>query len=395
MKSFLSGFCVAALAAFMVLAATAAFQHSAGVRDADIALAVATPLAAFDVRLAGLPANAGGALIGVGLRPEAIRDRPPAAEPTATASPPPTDTPTAAPLTASPSPRPSATPTDRPPTATLAPSPPQPTPTAGPPSPTAAPPQPDPLAINGLSKASYLILPPEVQDHVRELAAQGQAFGRNPRAFSKIGSSTIATYHFLGRWDDGPYNLGAFSYLQPAIDHFQGSFARDSIAAQLGMSAGGALDPAWASQQGCAPNEAPVACELRLHNPAVAVITLGTNDTGSGARFEANMRAIIEYAAGQGVIPILATKADRFEGEDNRNNGIVRGLAVEYRLPLWDFDIVAATLPNHGVGSDGVHMAFYDTYDYTSPSAFQRGYGLFNLTAVMALYEVYLLMPAG
>jgi hypothetical protein len=102
------------------------------------------------------------------------------------------------------------------------------------------------------------------------------------------------------------------------------------------------------------------------------------------------MRQIVEECIDQGVIPILATKADRYEGEDNRNNETLRRLAAEYLVPLWDFDLVAGTLPGHGVGRDEVHMGFYDPYDYAVPAGFERGYGLFNLSALMALHEVYL-----
>ena len=71
---------------------------------------------------------------------------------------------------------------------------------------------------------------------------------------------------------------------------------------------------------------------------------------------------VFEYI--EGVIPVLATKADRFEGEDNRNNKIIRQAAYDYRVPLWDFDLLAGTLPGRGMGADDVHLTFFDYYDY-------------------------------
>ena len=45
----------------------------------------------------------------------------------------------------------------------------------------------------------------------------GLELGNNPRAFSKLGDSTIEHPYFLGRFDDGPYNLGSYGYLKGAI----------------------------------------------------------------------------------------------------------------------------------------------------------------------------------
>jgi hypothetical protein len=132
-----------------------------------------------------------------------------------------------------------------------------------------------------------------------------------------------------------------------------------------------------------------IACEFRLNNPSVVIFVLGTNDIGSGDRFEQNMRQIVEYSIDEGVIPILTTKADRFEGRDNRNNEILRKTASLYRIPLWDFDLVASTLPDKGMGRDNVHLTFLAEFDYRQPRSFQRGYGLFNLTCLMVLDEVW------
>ena len=92
-----------------------------------------------------------------------------------------------------------------------------------------------------------------------------------------------------------------------------------------------------------------------------------------------------EYVIDQGVIPVLATKADRYEGSDDRNNKIIREVADRYQIPLWDFDKLAATIPGRGLGGDNVHMTLYDQYDYTAPRAFRTGYGVYNLSALMML----------
>ena len=50
--------------------------------------------------------------------------------------------------------------------------------------------------------------------------------------------------------------------------------------------------------------------------------------------------------------------------------------------------MVAGTLPGRGMGSDEVHLTLYDQYDYASERAFQRGYGVYNLTALMMLHAI-------
>ena len=83
------------------------------------------------------------------------------------------------------------------------------------------------------------------------------------------------------------------------------------------------------------------------------------------------------------------TPLQRFEGEDNRNNEIIRQVAKEFMVPLWDFDLLAETLPGRGMGSDNVHLTLFDYYDYNMDLAYETGYGLYNLTALMMLDEIW------
>ena len=127
-----------------------------------------------------------------------------------------------------------------------------------------------------------------------------------------------------------------------------------------------------------------VGSELRLHNPSVLLIRLGTNDTAEGDAFERAIRHTVEFSIDNGVIPVLVTKSDRFEGDD-RNNETLRRLAAEYAIPLWDFDLVAGTLPDRGLGADGVHLTSYDSDDYRDPATLSFGFPLSDLTGLMTL----------
>ena len=284
-----------------------------------------------------------------------------------------------------------ATPTETPtPAATHTPMPtrlPSSTPTpGGPPIATPVP----PTDVNGIAIDQFVIMPPAVQANMRAIFAAGQALGRNPRAYSKVGDSTIENPHFMLRFDGEPYNLGQYAYLQDIINVYLGSHARESIAVRRGIHAWSLLNPQWADETQCEPNEGPLPCEIRLHNHSVAIFRLGSNDVGVPDLFKQSIQEALTYCIQQGVVPIIGTKADRHEGEGNINNNILRELAASNNLPLWDFDIVAQTLPNSGIDpTDGTHMTFYYAHDYTDPIAFTKGHAVHNLTALIMLDRVW------
>ncbi len=247
---------------------------------------------------------------------------------------------------------------------------------------------PPPDRVNGLPYDSFVVMDSAVIDHVREIFAKGKTLGRNPQAFSKAGDSTIELPYFLGRFDSSPYNLGDYRYLQSAIDHFQGSYGRKSLAVRIGQHSWTLLNPAWADKQQCNADETPLACELRQNNPSILILRLGANDSGVTKMFEENMRAVVEYVIEQGVIPVLSTKPDQRKGTE-QVNAILRKMAADYQIPLWDFDHVASTLSDRGLGPDGVHLTGFSQHDYTLLQALQRGHGVQNLTALIMLDQIW------
>jgi len=86
---------------------------------------------------------------------------------------------------------------------------------------------------------------------------------------------------------------------------------------------------------------------------------------------------------------VLGTKADRQEGPANTINDIIRQVAVEYKIPLWDFDVVAQRMPNRGLASDNIHPTTGFSRDYTRPETFQRGHEMQDLTALMVLDAIW------
>ena len=251
--------------------------------------------------------------------------------------------------------------------------------------PTVAPLPPLPPTVNGVPLAEIAVIPPGTKRHMRAIFRAGQIQGNNPRAFSKVGDSTIENPFFLARFDDGPYNLGEFAHLQDVIDHYAGSYGRQGMAVRRGLHSWTVMDPAWADKRQCLANEGPIVCEFRQHRPSIVLIRLGSNDAGVPAYFEQNMRQIVAYAIENGVIPVLGTKADRIEGSGNENNIILRQIAADFEVPLWDFDRLAATMPGRGLDLDNVHLTTFYAHDYTSPLAMERGHAMHNLSALIVL----------
>ncbi len=257
------------------------------------------------------------------------------------------------------------------------------TPSATPAPPSTATPDPT-FFVNGVPVEHFIIFPPEVEANVRRIFAHGQRLGRDPHAFSKIGDSISLTSHYLARFDQGIYRLGIYDRLQPAIEHYAGSYERFGMAVRIGLHAWIAFRPGLADPEKCRLDEHMVACEIRLHNPSVFLIRLGTNDTAPGDAYERAIRHAIEYSIQNGIIPVLVTKSDRFEG-DNRHNETMRRLAASYEVPLWDFDVIAGTLPDRGLGGDGVHLTMFGLNDYTDPATLSFGYPLSDLSGLIML----------
>ena len=246
-------------------------------------------------------------------------------------------------------------------------------------------PTPHPAAfVNGVPIEHFIIMPPETQANIRHIFIRGQELGRNPNAFSKVGDSISLTSHYFARFDQKRYNLGIYNDLQETIDYFDGSYERFGVALRIGLHAWIAFRPGVADSEKCATNEHMVECEIRLHNPSVLLIRLGTNDTAAGDAYERAIIFAIEYSMDNGVIPVLVTKSDRFEGDDRHNN-TMRALALKYKVPLWDYDVVAGTLPDRGLSGDSVHLTMYGVNDYTDPATLSFGYPLSDLTGLMML----------
>jgi Tol biopolymer transport system component len=203
---------------------------------------------------------------------------------------------------------------------------------------------------------------PVISTRARQIYEAGLAAGTNPASFSKVGDCQAIKNVLLGMYDkSGGYSLRENDKaLEETIQQFSGSFDRDGEAVQGGFNAASELTPLMSNPEVCEPGETPLECEVRVHNPSILLISLEVWWNGrSPAVYEKNMRQIIEYAIGKGILPILSTKADNVEGDHSINLTTAR-LAYEYDLPLWNWWRAAQSLPNHGLDPnrpDGFHIS--------------------------------------
>jgi hypothetical protein len=229
------------------------------------------------------------------------------------------------------------------------------------------------------------VVPEKISHRAIEIYRKGQELGNNPRAFSKIGDCESTPTWFLGAFDGKPtdYSLGPYTYLQAVIENFQGSYGRTSLAAGRGFTSANALASLWADRNICEASETPLACEVRVNRPAFALIMLGTNDVYHQDVFEKNMRTILDFLIEQGVVPILATKADNLEGDQAINATIVR-LAYGYDIPLWNYWLAVQPLPGHGLQTDGSHLTWAGPY-FDDPVRMKSAWPWRNLTGLQVL----------
>jgi hypothetical protein len=231
----------------------------------------------------------------------------------------------------------------------------------------------------------WSVVPEVFSAHLRAIYTRGLALGNDPQAYSKIGDCDASPTLFLGVFDGDPdgYSLGEYAYLQEIIDYFHGSHSRISLASGNGFSSANVLTAFMADPKVCDSGETPLDCELRIHKPSFAIISLGSNDIYHQDAFDTNMRQILDRLIEQGIVPILVSKADNLEGDHAINLEIAR-LAYEYNLPFWNFWLAVQDLPQHGLLEDGAHLTWAGPY-FDDPVRMQNAWPWRNLTALQTL----------
>jgi hypothetical protein len=248
----------------------------------------------------------------------------------------------------------------------------------------------------GTTSSSGLANIISVSNRTRQIYQTGLSKGNNPRVFAKVGDSITNNQPFMNGYGTQEYDLGGYGYLQASIDFFDnGSFVRDSLAAESGFNAAAVLDAIWAPSGTCFANESPLACEYRIMKPSIAVIMYGSVDVqlyGADA-FQGYLNQIVQSTISRGIIPVLMTfpnGADYYPSQAEQFNSVIRGIASAEQIPLIEFRNPALNLPDRGVGGDKFHLSMNGTSYYIALTGDHNLYGLTlrNLLTLQALDDL-------
>jgi len=234
------------------------------------------------------------------------------------------------------------------------------------------------------------VVPLTISESMREVYQRGIASGNDPTRFSIIGDCQNVSSYFLSTFDkSGDYSLGSeYEYLQPTIDHYQGSFSRVSLAVKGGFNAAAVLSPLRADPKSCNPNESPLDCELRTWRPSVVFVSMETWWSDKPAEeYDKYMRKVLDRIIEFGAVPIIATKADNLEG-DNSINATVAQIAYEYEIPMWNFWAAVQPLPDQGLSDDRFHLTFARNF-FDDEKRMLNAWPWRNLTALQSLDAVH------
>lgn len=229
-------------------------------------------------------------------------------------------------------------------------------------------------------------VPTGISDAMRAVYERGLEMGNDPNRFSIIGDCQNVSSYFLAVFENpGEFALGEeYTYLQPTIDYYQGSFSRTSLAVKGGFNAAAILSPLRADPKSCNKDESPLDCELRAWRPSVVFVSMETWWSEKPAEvYDKHMRQVIERILAAGAVPIIATKADNLEG-DHSINATIAQIAYDYEIPLWNFWAAVQPLPNHGLSSDNFHLTFARNF-FDDPVRMKSAWPWRNLTALQTL----------
>lgn len=189
---------------------------------------------------------------------------------------------------------------------------------------------------------------PVLSDELRDVYQRGLEQGNNPRAFSILGDCQSQPAVFLGVYDNNPDVVAQLPQnLRETVAQFAGSFNRYSPAVKDGTTEGALLWWMWNDNLAgqCVAGESPLECELRIHQPSIVFIHVGTH---FGDRNLNYLNKIIDRILEHGAVPVLVTKADNLEMDEHINRTYAE-VAQERGLPLWNFYASVQQLPNAGM----------------------------------------------
>ncbi|MGB1288748.1 MAG: SH3 domain-containing protein, partial [Aggregatilineales bacterium] len=230
-----------------------------------------------------------------------------------------------------------------------------------------------------------------------------RAAGNRSNVFTKVGDSITATQRFMTEFGiPGAYNLGSYGNLQSTIDFYStpvvtggdNSFLRRGQAMGSAYNAASVIDPIWSDPTVCRRSESPLACEVRIAKPSVALIMLGSVDMQiySPESYYFYMETIISFLAENGVIPVVTTfpiASEYIYWERSLEfNMQLLDLAERYRIPVINLWAATSSMPLNGTDpADFYHLSEApDRADFTFDGReFQFALSARNLLSLQAL----------
>jgi hypothetical protein len=218
---------------------------------------------------------------------------------------------------------------------------------------------------------------------------------RDDAVVAKVGASNTVNSNFLHCFAGTNVDLGGRDALRATLDFYRAgrvmgasAFSRTSLAATVGWSA-------WSALQG-APS--PLQREVDASDARVAVVMFGTNDIQSQNwhRYGQNLWDIADTLSAQGVVTVMTSIPPRddsatADGWVPRYVAIMRAVAQSRQLPFVDLERQLRALPDHGLGSDGIHMNALPSGARAcafTPTGLRYGFNQRNLLTLEALHRV-------
>ena len=106
---------------------------------------------------------------------------------------------------------------------------------------------------------------------------------------------------------------------------------------------------------------------------------------------------MVEKLLSFSVIPVLTTSSsdEAISGVTFAMNQVIRDLAEEYQLPVWNLWAAVQILPRHGMNTqlnDGFHLSGFqgDNRQYDYSNGIQTGWAMRNFTALLLIHTMRL-----
>lgn len=242
----------------------------------------------------------------------------------------------------------------------------------------------------------------------RMAAIYGVASGPADQVFMKVGASGTVSSRFLDCFGGTDIVLDGRDHLQETIEYYdapraagQSSWTRDTLAAQVGRSAGWVISG----------NPSPLEQEITAIAPRFALVNYGTNDMGLGITHETalwpfydNFTELLDTLEAQGIIPIITGLNPRSDDATAARwvptyNTVTRAVAEKRQIPYINLYLASVNLPAMGLVNDGIHGNVYNDGGTRAcvfdSNGLQYNYNVRNLLTLETLHDVRRTTIAG